>query len=311
MELASRIVLFVSLGAAVGAMAWAQDCSPARGLSEEERRLGWIALSGQGAKPLWTGGVGSARPDAAWKFEGACLHLADPGRGGSLYSAESFADFDLEFEWRISRGGNSGLKYACVVGLIHPDYYKYLFKPVALTLGLSLVLLLALGWAILSGRGVLGGKWGRRAGWAVAGLLLLWCGLQAATLVRGYRHAKTHPPGLEYQVTDDESNEDALSLATHRSAALYDLLAPAAGPRAKPDEFHRSRVLVQGNHVEHWLDGRKVLEYTLGSPELRHAIAGSKFSGLPVMAEKQSGLLELQNHGNEVWFRNLRIRRLP
>lgn len=310
MKLTMRMALMLTLLGCAGVPALAQDCASERPLTGEQQRAGWVALSGDGAKRLWTGGVGLPRPDDAWRFEGACLHLAQPARGGSLYSAESYGDFEIEFEWQISPGGNSGLKYACVPGQIHPDYFKHLFKPVGMTFGISLAIVLLLLWAILTGRSLLERKGWRRAGWVVFSILLLWCGVQAVTLVRGYRHAKSHPPGLEYQITDDTANEDAKSQVTHRSAALYDLLPPGTAVDAGSGQIHTSRVVVRGNSTEHWLDGHKALEYTLGSPELRRAVAGSKFAGLPGLAEKQAGLLELQNHGNEVWFRNMRIRRL-
>jgi len=160
-------------------------------------------------------------------------------------------------------GRQFGLEVHVCAGWVHPDYYRYLFKPVGGMLAASVAVLIGLLWAIRAGRSILAKKWGRRGGLAVALLLGLWCVVQAVTLVQGYRHAEQHPPGMEYQVTDDVENADATLLASHRSAALYDLFPPSAPAAAKAGEFHRSRVLVRGEQVEHWLDGQKVLNIAL------------------------------------------------
>ena len=75
-------------------------------------------------------------------------------------------------------------------------------------------------------------------------------------------------------------------------------------------EFNQSRIVVEGDRVEHWLNGVKVLEYRLGSDDLRGRIANSKFRGINGYSEKRSGRFELQNHGDRLWIRNLKIRRL-
>jgi hypothetical protein len=72
-------------------------------------------------------------------------------------------------------------------------------------------------------------------------------------------------------------------------------------------EWNQSRVLVQGNHVEHWLNGQKVLAYELGSPDLQAAIAKSKFKDVTGFGSKIDGHILLQDHGDEVWFRNIKI----
>jgi len=68
--------------------------------------------------------------------------------------------------------------------------------------------------------------------------------------------------------------------------------------------------LVINNHVEHWLNGTKVVEYQYGSEALQKLIAGSKFSSMPHFAKAREGHIGLQHHGEEVWYRNIRIRKL-
>lgn len=122
--------------------------------------------------------------------------------------------------------------------------------------------------------------------------------------------ARKAPIGHEYQLIDDDKNPDAKNGAKRMTAALYDLL-PAKDKALRPvGEFNQSRILVRGNHCEHWLNGKKVLQYELGSPELKAAIAASKFKNVPDFGTKVKGPILLQEHGDEIWFRNLKIREL-
>ena len=75
-------------------------------------------------------------------------------------------------------------------------------------------------------------------------------------------------------------------------------------------EFNQVRIIVKDNHVEHWLNDTKILEYEYGSETLNKLIANSKFKSMPHFAKAAEGHIGLQHHGEEVWFRNIRIRRL-
>lgn len=118
--------------------------------------------------------------------------------------------------------------------------------------------------------------------------------------------------GHEYQMIDDEKNEDAkVAKGKHVTASFYDVLGPTVNPPAKPPgEINSSRILVKGNHVEHWLNGVKVLEYECGSEVVKSAVAGSKFKTTPGFGTCAKGHILLQDHGTEVWFRNIKIRPL-
>ena len=119
------------------------------------------------------------------------------------------------------------------------------------------------------------------------------------------------PIAHEYQIIDDAKHPDAL-IGPHRAtAALYDAIAAPATKILKPaSQRNEGRILVQGNHVEHWLNGAKVIEYELGSAALKAAKAKSKFKDVPGWGEKLKGHILLQDHGDEVWYQNLRIRDL-
>ena len=115
--------------------------------------------------------------------------------------------------------------------------------------------------------------------------------------------------GYEYQMLDDEKNEDGKNGGKHQAGALYDLIAPNDQKHLKPvGEFNQSEIIVRGNHVEHWLNGAKIVEFELGSPELKEAIAKSKFKNTKGFGEKIPTLILLQDHGSPVWFRNIKLR---
>jgi hypothetical protein len=117
--------------------------------------------------------------------------------------------------------------------------------------------------------------------------------------------------GHEYQMIDDERHADA-KIGPHRqTAAFYDVFAASNRPMKPAGEWNTSRVLVRGNHVEHWLNGQRVLQYELDSPELRAAIEKSKFKGIERFGKPQDGHILIQDHGDRVWFRNIRIRKIP
>jgi hypothetical protein len=122
--------------------------------------------------------------------------------------------------------------------------------------------------------------------------------------------------GFEYQITDDATNPDALSNGPlHATAALYDMFA-ASKLVAKPvGEFNLGRIVAKGDHVEHWLNGVKVVDASLKSPEVAAGVEKrwgktSPIYHLLVDQPKKSCQISLQNHGDQAWFRNIRIKRL-
>jgi len=113
----------------------------------------------------------------------------------------------------------------------------------------------------------------------------------------------------EMQVLDDMALTDG-KIALTSAGALYGLIAPSTMVVNPVGEFNQVRIIVKDNHVEHWLNDTKILEYEYGSETLNKLIANSKFKSMPHFAKTAEGHIGLQHHGEEVWFRNIRIRRL-
>jgi hypothetical protein len=187
---------------------------------------GWVNERGE---PAGTG----------WAVEDGVLHRV--GRGGSLITVRHYLDFELEFEWKIAAGGNSGVKY------------------------------------------------------------------------RLHRTANEGWLGPEYQILDDALHREAQNAATS-AAALYLLKEPGPEKILKPaGEFNRARIVARGTILEHWVNDTKVLTMDASSEEWRQKLAASKYSKSPGAADwfaRHAGPIMLQDHGSDVWFRNIRIRAL-
>jgi len=215
--------------------------SAANVLTPAEKSAGWTLLFDGRTLDGWRG---YKKPDASglrWKVEDGALTLpaetAAGTKAGDVISKDTFEQFELVFDWRVSAGGNSGVKY-----FVLEDQNSAI--------------------------------------------------------------------GHEYQVIDDTQHADA-KIGPHRqTAALYDVLPAADRPVKPAGEWNTTRIVVRGQNGEHWLNGKKVLQYELNSPTLNAAIEKSKFKGIARFGKRQNGHILLQDHSDQVWFRNIKIRRL-
>lgn len=115
--------------------------------------------------------------------------------------------------------------------------------------------------------------------------------------------------GAEMQVLDNDGHADGESPLT--SAGSNFGLYPATEDVTRPvGEWNRARIVARGPHIQHWLNGTMVVEYRQGSDEWRERVAETKFADWPEYGEAMRGHIGLQDHGNRVWYRDIRIRRL-
>jgi len=274
----SRSLLpFLFCAAAGASPIFAADLQSSNVLTPEEERAGWMLLFDGRTMSGWDDPRLKTPSGDAWSIEDGCLKAhAHPHITEDLFTQETFRDFELVFDWRISPGGNSGVKYRIQDHLFIAPLDRV----------------------------------GQRE-------------IFEYSVERSFQNPLHERPakgqdyviGFEYQITDDSKNGDAKGNRKHTAGALYDMVAPSAQPARPVGEFNHSRILVRGNHVEHWLNGVKVVDSALDSPdalqgiEKRWAVAPHVHK-LLAMQPKKDCPISLQNHDNEAWFRNIKIRRL-
>jgi len=219
-------------------------------LTSSEKAAGWKLLYDGKSNIGWRGATLKAFPAKGWEFTKGTMHvLPSAGKeesgGGDIVTNDQYAAFDLSFEFKLTPGANSGVKYFVTLK------------------------------EITDGSAI----------------------------------------GLEYQVLDDELHPDAkLGRDGDRTlASLYDLIKANKQKRfVHPiGSWNIGRVVVYpNNHVEHYLNGVKVLEYDRGSQAYRDLVAISKYKVWKNFGEAPEGHLLLQDHGNEAFFRNIKVRSL-
>ena len=119
----------------------------------------------------------------------------------------------------------------------------------------------------------------------------------------------TWETGLEMQILDHEAHRDGSSPKT-RAGSLYDLVPPMKNVVKPAVEWNEARVVAQGTRIRHYLNGDLIVDIDLNSDEYRKAHAASKWPAMPDMGTRMKGHIALQDHGDEVWFRNIRVREL-
>jgi len=268
------LVLF----AAAGLIAQCAD----NALTPSERQAGFRLLFDGQSMRGWRDPARQEPPGDSWIIEDGCLRtLPSPRISEDLITEESFGDFELKFDWRISPRGNTGVKYR-IQRAIFVDNTKNPRGPGGFEEMLARELA-----APLSERGKLA---------------------REAT-------GQEYTVAFEFQLIDDaKSPAMKRDGGVHATGALYSMIPPSATAARPAGQWNQSRLMVRGSHVEHWINGVKVLDAALDSDQARAGIS-KRWDRAPAIRDmlldpKPSGPVALQHHGAAVWFRNLKIRPL-
>lgn len=221
MKFASLASLALLSLISISSPAVAQDAKP---LSDGKTFAGWVKADGS-----------AVEPGKGWEIADGVIHRN--AKGGDIFTEKEYGDFELVWEWKLSKGANSGVKYRVTL------YGKELLGP-------------------------------------------------------------------EYQMLDDDVHADSKN-PTHRTGCIYDLFTAIDNKPVKPiGEWNKSKIVAKGGKFEHWLNGVKVAETDTSSESWKAAVAKSKFKNKKDWALNPKGKIMLQDHGDEIWFRNLMIKEL-
>jgi hypothetical protein len=208
-------------------------------LSVEEQNAGWKMLFDGKTFSSWRG-YKMDRVPAGWVMtKKGELHFNKNKKGrGDIMTIDEFGDFELQLEWKISKGGNSGIFF-----------------------------------------------------WVSEDKNFSW------------------ETGPEMQVLDNLRHQDGRNPMTS-AGSNYALHAPIRDVTRPVGEYNEVRMVVRGTHIEHWLNGVKIVDYEIGSEDWEALVAKSKFAAMPGYGRNRKGHIVLQDHGDKVWYRNIRIRPL-
>lgn len=215
-------------------------------LTEKEKQEGWQLLFNGESPDGWRGYNDAAFPDSGWVIEDQALRCIGSGQGeaggagGDIVYDQKFKDFHLKLEWKISKGGNSGIFY----------------------------------------------------------------------LAKEVEDQPIWQSAPEMQVLDNERHIDAKLGDSRMAGALYDLIAPEPQNTKPAGEWNQVEIMVYQGTVVHRMNGEKILEYHLGTDKWKEMVKKSKFSEYEDFGKYREGYIGLQDHGNDVWFRNIKLKKL-
>lgn len=218
-------------------------------LTEREEAAGWKLLFDGKTSNGWRGAKIASFPTKGWVIEDGVLKITksdgkESANAGDIVTVDQYSEFELEVDFLITEGANSGIKYYVDCSL------------------------------------------NKGEGSAI---------------------------GCEYQILDDEKHPDAkLGVKGNRTlASLYDLIPAIQNkPFKGVGTWNRARIVSKGNKIEHWLNGVLCVSYERNTQMWRALVAYSKYKNWPDFGEMEYGNILLQDHGDEVWYKNIKIKNL-
>lgn len=244
---------FILTGLLLATLVAAEKPQTPNTLTDKEKKAGWTLLFDGKTTNGWRGAYKDKFPEKGWTVADGLLTIqqsdgSESQSFGDIVTTGEYGDFDLMFDFKLTEGANSGVKYFVVEQSPKPKGSAF---------------------------------------------------------------------GLEFQVLDDDKHPDAkMGRDGNRTVgSLYDLI-PASSKKANPiGEWNTGRIVSKGHHVEHWLNGKKVVDYERGSEKFRELVAMSKYKAPDYNAhgrfgEAPKGHILLQDHGNKVSYRNIKIKTL-
>lgn len=229
-----RLIILLGLGA----MLFGCGAATIPTLSQDEQNAGWKMLFDGKTLQGWRGYKMDRPPDGWIVTKKGELYFNKNKNGRDIMTTEEYGSFELQLEWKISKGGNSGIMF-----WVSED------------------------------------------------------------------RESSYETGPEMQVLDNAHHKDGGNTTTS-AGSNYALHAPSQVVVKPIGEYNAVRIVVNGTHIEHWLNGVKIVEYEIGSADWEARVAASKFAKMPGYGRNRKGHIVLQDHGDKVWYRNIRIRPL-
>ena len=206
-------------------------------LTAEEKAEGWQLLFDGKNIEHWR--VYKRDTMSGWTVKDGEM-IAEGKESADIISKEKFENFELQVDWKVSEGGNSGIFF---------------------------------------------------------------------NVVEEKQYGAVYETGPEYQIVDDYGFPEPLE-PWQQAAANYGMHPASKKVSKGANEYNSSRIRVENGHVTHWLNDEKVVEYDLWTPEWETKVKESKWKDYPAYGRAKSGHLGLQDHGNMIWFKNIKVKRL-
>ena len=275
--------VFRSLAIAVGLASFILVSAALAAQSSRESK-GWVPLFNGKTMDHWNDPRKMTPPGDSWTVQdGALKTISHPRITEDLVSTQAYGNFELAWEWKIAEGGNSGVKYRVQ----------------------SFPILTA------SSRDRNPAKFEDQVDNALRQKSV------DRSIIGPSDKAQIYVIGFEYQMIDNARHADAKHGSLYQTGALYGIVPPSKNAATNSaGQWNRSRLVVDGNHFQHWLNGKKVVDVDAAPALLENALLKRWSPGSETLRQltaqpKKQCPITLQNHGDVAWFRNIKIHELP